>query len=261
MDYIICIPSYKRAKICREKTLHTLQNNKIDSKKIYVYVADKEEFDLYAETLDENTYNEIMIGIKGLVQQRQFIEAQWNENQPLVFIDDDVSSVDLSLTTHDSLDLFIKSAFSECVENKSFIWGIYPVFNPFFRKKIKAMMTTALNYICGAFYGIINRPKKEELQLILSAENGHKEDVERTLKYFITDGIVLRFNKIGFETKYYGTDGGGLGRFKDRLAPMMETSHKLKEKYGDYGKVKTRKNGMTEIVLLKIPKYGGILPC
>ena len=112
-------------------------------------------------------------------------------------------------------------------------------------------MTTCLNYIVGAFYGIINRPEMKSLDLTITKSNGQKEDVERTLKYFLADGKVIRFNKIGFETKYYGKEGG-LGRFEDRLKPMKEASEKLEKKYGKYGSIKTRENGMTEFVLRKI---------
>jgi hypothetical protein len=112
-------------------------------------------------------------------------------------------------------------------------------------------MTTDLNYIVGAFYGVINRPQMKSLDLVITKANGQKEDVERTLKYFLADGKVIRFNKIGFETKYYGKEGG-LGRFEDRLKPMKEASMALEKKYGKYGYIKTRGNGMTEFVLRKI---------
>ena len=113
-------------------------------------------------------------------------------------------------------------------------------------------MTTELNYIVGAFYGIINRPKLKSIQLTITKENGQKEDVERTIKYFIEDGIVLRFNKIGFTTKYYGKEGG-LGRFEERLKPMKDACKRLEDKYSEYGYTKVRGNGMAEFVLRKIP--------
>ena len=253
-DYIICIPSYKRAVVCKERTLTALNKNNIDPKKIYVYVANKEDYELYKNTLDAKTYNTLVIGKKGLVPQRQFITNQWPANKHIVFLDDDVESIDLSLSSEfkkHNLDYFIKYAFSECVKYKSFIWGVYAVFNPFFRKARKEM-TTDLNYIVGAFYGIINRPALKAIQLTITKENGQKEDVERTLKYFLHDGIVLRFNKIGFVTKYYGKEGG-LGRFEDRIKPMLEASKKLKAKYGAYGEIKVRGNGMAEFVLKKVP--------
>jgi hypothetical protein len=218
-----------------------------------VYVANKEDYELYKNTLDPKTYNKLVIGKKGLVPQRQFISNQWPANKHIVFLDDDVESIDLSLSSEfkkHNLDYFIKYAFSECVKNKSYIWGVYAVFNPFFRKARKDM-TTDLNYIVGAFYGIINRPNLKAIQLTITKENGQKEDVERTLKYFLHDGIVLRFNKIGFVTKYYGKEGG-LGRFEDRIKPMLEASKKLKAKYGDYGEIKMRGNGMAEFVLKKV---------
>ena len=253
-DYILCIPSYKRSQVCKERTLNTLHKNHIDPKKIYVYVANKEDYELYKTTLDPKTYNKLIIGKKGLVPQRQFISNQWPANKHIVFLDDDVESIDLSLSAEfkkHNLDYFIKYAFSECVKYKSYIWGVYAVFNPFFRKARKEM-TTDLNYIVGAFYGIINRPNLKAIQLTITKENGQKEDVERTLKYFLHDGIVLRFNKIGFVTKYYGKEGG-LGRFEDRIKPMLEASKKLKAKYGAYGEIKMRGNGMAEFVLKKVP--------
>lgn len=244
MDYIVCIPSYKRAKICNDKTLNTLRS--LDPAKIYVYVADEAEYDVYKSVLDSTAYNELRIGVKGLVQQRQLMSEQWPLNQHIVFLDDDVESIDLSISPFTSLDELIKHAFSECIKQKAYIWGVYPVYNPFFRKA-RPEVSTGLNYIIGAFYGIINRPTCREIKWTLSQDNPMKEDVERTLKYFLLDGIMLRFNKIGFRTKYYGKEGG-LGNFKDRLEPARLASEKLKELYPEYGNIRTRKNGMTEFV-------------
>lgn len=253
-DYIICIPSYNRSNICNEKTLNTLNKNNIDSHKIYVYVANKEEYDIYKSTLNTSFYNKLIIGKKGIVQQRQFINEQWPENKHIVFLDDDIESIDRSLSPkfkNRNLDYFIKEAFKECEKNNSFIWGVYAVFNPFFRKDTPEI-STDLKFIVGAFYAIINRPNLKNIQLTLSVESGQKDDVERTIKYFINDGIVIRFNRIGFKTKYFGKEGG-LGRFEERLKPNLEVTKKLEETYPEYGYIKFRKNGMAEFVLRKNP--------
>jgi hypothetical protein len=251
-DYVVCIPSYKRAELCNEKTLSTLNKMKIPSDKIYVYVADKEEYEQYKEVLNPKLYNKLITGIKGLVPQRQFIMEQWPEGKHIVFFDDDVASIDLKMSKFKSksLDFFFREAFNESKKQKSFIWGVYPVFNPFFRKA-REEISTCLNYIVGAFYGIINRPKLKSIQLTLTKENGQKEDVERTIKYFVEDGIVVRFNRVGFVTKYYGKEGG-LGTFEARLKPMLEASQKLKKEFPEYGEISTKKNGMTEFRLKKI---------
>ena len=258
-DYVICIPSYKRSKICNDKTLTILHKYKIDSKKIFVYVADKEDSDLYKKTINPDFYNKLVIGKKGLVSQRQFIMENWPNGKHIVFFDDDIESIDISISPrfkNHNLDYFMREAFDECEKNSSYIWGVYAVFNPFFRKT-KSEMSTDLKYIVGAFYGIINRPTLKSIQLTITKENGQKEDVERSLKYFINDGIVIRFNKIGFNTKYYGKEGG-LGRFEERLQPMKEACKKLEKKYSKYGHTKVRKNGMSEFVLMKIPKMSVI---
>ena len=169
---------------------------------------------------------EILLWEKGLIQQRSFIQKYYKEGQKILFLDDDVESVDLSLSTmfkNNTLSQFVNKAFEICKENESNIWGIYPVFNPFFREP-KKEITLSLKYIVGAFYGIINQPENRNLSLTLTKKfNGQKEDVERTIKYFIQDGVVVRFNKIGFTTKYYGKSGG-LGTFDERLSPMRQAS-------------------------------------
>ena len=254
-DYIIAIPSYKRAEVCNSKTLRMLKHNKIPANKINVYVANKEEYGIYKDTLDPEMYGKLIVGIKGLVPQRQFIINQFPQGKHIIFFDDDIESIDLSLSplfkTH-SLDFFFKDAFEKTKEMNAYIWGVYPVFNPFFRKP-REEISTCLNYIVGAFYGIINRPQNSKIKLVLTKENGQKEDVERTIRYFKEDGIVVRFNKIGFVTKYYGKTGG-LGTFEERLKPMLEASQRLKKEFPEYGEISTKKkNGMTEFRLKKIP--------
>ena len=256
-DYIVAIPSYKRAEVCRDKTLAMLKHNKIPASKIYVYVANKEEYDEYIKVIDKGSYNKLVVGIKGLVPQRQFIMSKWPNGKHIVFFDDDVAKIDLTLSTMfkgKPLDHFFKTAFEECKKQHSFICGVYAVFNPFFRKG-RSEISTCLNYIVGAFYGIINRPKLDAIKLTITKENGQKEDVERSLKYFIHDNIVVRFNRVGFQTIYYNRHGG-LGTFEDRLKPMREASQKLLKAYPEYGSISTKSTGMTEFKLKKIPsKY------
>ena len=257
MDYVVCIPSYKRAKICQERTLKTLARHGIEAGKIIVYVANQAEHDEYVAKLEPNIYSKIIIGEIGLVQQRQFIEAQHPDGTYIVFMDDDIDEIDLSLSPSfatGTLNHFICEAFKNCVNADAYIWGVNPVYNPFFRaaseqRKQSPELTTDLKYIVGAFYGMINRPNLSKIKLSITNENGQKEDVERSIRYFINDGKLVRFNLIAFKTKYYGTDGGGLGKFKDRLEPMRLASERLLKEFPAYGSIKTRKTGMTEFVL------------
>ena len=262
-DYIICIPSYKRAKLCQEKTLSFLHSNKIPKNRIHVYVANHEELETYLATLNKNYYGKLIQGVIGLKNQREYIQKSFPEGKPIVFLDDDISKVDFSLSglfKGKSLDFFFKEAFRITKSEEANIWGIYPVYNPFFRKA-RPEITTDLRYIVGAFYGQFNVKGVCSKALQLSMDQ--KEDVERTILQFIQFGKVIRFNRIGFQTKYYNPDGSGLGTFEARLKPMLESSKKLFVRFPEYGYIKTRKNGMTEFVLrpLKIPISNNKIVC
>ena len=245
MDYVIAIPSYKRAKTIR--TLYTLFNHKIDKKKINLFIVE-EEYDEYKNEPVSVLCNELIIGVKGLSQQREFITQYYPENTNIVCLDDDLEQISRE-TVDFCLDDFLQNAFKQCREQNAFIWGVYPVWNPFYRQTKED--TTCLNFICGAMYGIINRPQLQTIKHSLTSDS--KEDIERSIKYFINDGIVLRFNKVGFKTKFYGK--GGIGSFEDRLQPSLNDCEILLVNYPEFGKIKTRKNMMTEYVLNKIPSH------
>jgi len=233
----IVIPSYKRSNKLKNETLNTLNRFGVEKNIINIFVVD-EEYDEYKSINQE--YN-IIIGEKGLVDQRRFIENYFNEGDLLLFLDDDITDFDL---LGKNFNDFILEGFRECIKLNSYIFSIYPVWNKYFREKQK-YMTTCLNYCIGAFYGIINRKDK------IVSNSDQKEDVERSIKYFIEDGIVIRFNQIGFKTKYYSV--GGMGSLKDRTNDIMNQVEKLCELYPSYGKRKIRKNGIHEFVLNKLP--------
>lgn len=246
MTYKIAIPSYKRSLLCNNQTLKMLNENKINPSLIYVFVIEQ-ELDDYATNLNPTWYNAIVVGQKGIGNQRQFIRDYFNDGEYVISLDDDIKSVDLSLTEYVKLDDFFNDAFIECVKQKSFIWGVYPVDNKFYREKQKPL-SNCLNFIVGAFYGFINRPKCNQLCLHVGDE---KEDIEQSILYFKKDGIVLRFNRIGFKTKYYNSVGG-LGGLKDRIYDAKINAEIIEAMYPNYGKIKVRKNGVYEFTLKKL---------
>jgi hypothetical protein len=114
--------------------------------------------------------------------------------------------------------------------------------------KTREEVSTCLNFIVGALYGFVNRPKLKSIGVTLTKV---KEDVEASIRYFKQDGVVVRFNRVGFATKYYGCTGG-TGTFEARLKPSLEASRALKKAFPQYGDIWTRKNGMTEFRLKKL---------
>jgi hypothetical protein len=212
-------------------------------------VAEEEE--AYATDLNPEWYGSLVVGVKGLVAQRQFITDHHPTGTHIISLDDDIEGLDLSLTAYQTADEFFKDAFNTCEKEKAFLWSVYPVFNPYFRKERKPV-TTDISFAIGAFFGYICRPNDPELMTPLSP-SGNKEDVERSIRFYLKDGKVVRFNRIGFKTKYYGADGGGLGTFKDRVETMKENAIALNEAFPDFTRIKVRKNGMYEVVLRPAP--------
>ena len=238
---MLCIPSYQRANTCLKKTIATLERH--DLKQATVFVV-AEEYDEYRALMPE--WVVVSIGVKGLVQQRKFIMEQYPENTNIVYMDDDLEEIDLSMTSY-TLKEFIEMAFKMCRQSGSFIWGVYPVWNSFFRKS-KQDVSKCLNFCIGCFYGIINR-HDHDLNIVISKQ-GNKEDVERSIRYFIKDGIVLRFNKVGVKTKFFSM--GGIGIKKERMDEIQKETMELAKAFKEYGTVKIRKDGRHEFVLRKI---------
>ena len=105
-----------------------------------MYAANAEEHDKYKRVLNPDLYRIITVGVIGLVPQCQYIMEQFPTGTYIVLIDDDIDSVDLSLSSKfkdESLDHFFTQAFTITADHNAFIWGLYPVFNPYFRSSLE----------------------------------------------------------------------------------------------------------------------------
>jgi len=253
MNFVIAIPSYDRADIISSKTLNTLKTGSIPAEKIYIFVADKEDYNKYKKNIDKTLYNKLVIGKKGLVPQREFITNYFDEGQYIISLDDDIDKIsikkgllktDKELEEVTDLPTMFNNAYETLIENKAFLWGVAPVHNSFF---LYNKMTTDLKFICGAFFGYINR-KSDDLKFKYGA---NKEDTERTLRYFKKDGTVVRFNNVAFKTNFYAK--GGINSFEggkqQRLINSKLNVEQLSEEFPEYGKIKVRSNGIYEFKL------------
>ena len=88
-EYIIAIPSYKRAETLRDKTLATLKEHGIPANRIHVFVATPEEKERYGATLEAGTYGQLIVAIPGMAAVRNFITGYYPVGQRIVNIDDD----------------------------------------------------------------------------------------------------------------------------------------------------------------------------
>ena len=93
IDYKIVVPTFKRYDTFKNKTFKLLLDYKIPAKNIYIFVANNEEKKLYEKVLDKSKYNKIVVGKKGLRNQRNFISDYFNENDYLIQLDDDLDGL------------------------------------------------------------------------------------------------------------------------------------------------------------------------
>lgn len=235
----IAIPSYKRHKYLGDKTLKTLHNFGYEIKDIDIFVGNDEEYELYKSEYPE--YN-IIVGVVGMRQIREFIFNYYDEGTHVLSLDDDIIDIKMKnpneyekscLVKLDNLKEIIDKGFKQCIENNTILWGIYPCDNHGFMKN---NITTHLAFCVGWMWGCII--DKECLKLNIS----QYEDYERTVKVFKKYGKVIRLNNICAKTKYNNNIGGMCD--DNRINIMKRDLEILKELYSDYIIIKTKKSSV-----------------
>ena len=193
MDYIIAIPSYQRANSLKVHKLRVLEENLIDKSKIYIFVANDEEYKQYKEV---NPEYKIIIGVLGLRDQRNFISNYFPQGYNIISIDDDIEGFykkeNDNLILIKDLDTIFINGFLDIINSDYKLFGFYPVLNKLFMKET---ITDDLRFIIGSCFGYINSG--------ININVHEKQDYENSLLYYLRDNGVLRYNYISMKTKYY----------------------------------------------------------
>ena len=129
-NYIIAIPSYNRYDIISNKTLKTLYEGNVSKNKIFIFVANKEQYKLYEENVDNKLYHKIIIGKLGITNQRIFISKYFPIGQYIVSFDDDIEEVSKlrgkdKLVRIKDLNQFFIEAYQLMRETGLYIWLFY----------------------------------------------------------------------------------------------------------------------------------------
>jgi len=243
-DFVVAIPSYDRAKELKKKTLKMLEENKINKSIITVFVANAEQKKIYETEI--GTDYKIVIGVKGMVNIRNFITNYYPSKKKILSCDDDITRIvegnseGKSVKTVTNLKTLAEKGFKLCNDNNFHLWGLHPSNNP---RSLKSSnkITEDLKYIPGGLYGVINDKS------LLSTIN-YAEDFEKSIKYYIKYGGVIRFNNYSAFTTLY-TPGGNESAGRT-LTTEDRDKKKLANKYPKYAETYTRPNGRTEIRLL-----------
>ena len=246
-NYVVAIPTYNRVYEIIKKTLNTLKDGGVNKNKIYLFVANKSQYELYEKNVPKNLYHKIVVGKKGITNQRIFISNYFNEGQYVISIDDDVEEFELlngqKLVKLKDVNNFFIDAYKLMKKKHLYIWGIYPVRNPFFMYN---EVTFDLRFIIGVTFGFITRHEKK-LRMSIKAET--KEDYEQTILYYLKDGGVIRFNNITTKTKFNAPGGLGTNRFERN----KNAAEYLTKKYPEIVTRKDRSDRTPEVKLAKLP--------
>ena len=221
----IAVPSYNRAQMFKEKTYALLKRHDLlKSTTVFVVEGQEEEYKLPGI--------KVVVGVKGLTNQRQFIYNYYKEGTHILQMDDDVDSIIDSKKGEEPMKQLIINGFNVAVKEGCRMWGIYPIANPFF---FKNGYSTDLKFVCGPFFGLIKKGATNSIP----EECSYKEDYYRTCWYYKEDKKIVRFNDVAVKTKFYKNKGGLYeGRSLDGIKKAAEL---VKEAFPEYVKLHTRK--------------------
>ena len=253
MDFIIAIPSYNRAKELNDKTLITLKEGGIPPEKINIFVANASEELVYKYILNKENYNKIIIGELGIRNQRIFISKYFPEYTHIVSCDDDIeaflkpyeglNNYNKKLDKIEDLNKLFNNTFELLRTENLYLAGFVGHTNDFW---LNPGYSTNLKFIIGVCHMYINRHEED---LYPSEECEVKEDYEQSIKFYLKDKGIIRFNDICFKTKYNEPGGVGVDRF-DRMKKAQEY---LCKTYPFICKAKFRKDGTPEVNLSGFP--------
>jgi len=241
MNFRVAIPSISRAETITKKTLNYLKQTDIDMSKVDIFLSNPNEEQAYRENLKSYPVNIIVSNTKHVNTQRNFIVDYYQEDELILGIDDDIDLVAMKVDDKNTIQLnslieFVENAFAISLDKKIDMWGVNPVINPYFMKN---NVTFNLKYIVACFYGWRNN-HDEKAYVSTNPEYG-KEDFERSIRYYMADGGVTRFNYVAPKTKYY-SEKGGIQNY--RTVEYEETAVKwLLETFPMYCKRNTKSKG------------------
>ena len=233
---ICVIPTYNRYASISSKTLAYLKSAGFPSDKITLFVSDIEQEKLYSGTVPRELYGTIEVGVKGLMEQRNFITQFYPEDTILISMDDDIKSIDLPTLSFQGLVQMALERLRTAGGTKGGLFGVLPNDDA---RRYSDKTTTHLTFILGAFY--IFRNHKD-----IISHTSVKEDYERSILYFQKYGEVYRYRGGGVQTTYQKGKGGQSST--DRVKREEEEVLYLLKTYPGYLKRKDKK-GNPDVLL------------
>lgn len=195
----VAIMSHNRHHTIGSKTLALLDKENFEPSRVTIFVHDKHQKKLYEDYNDSKW--KVVVGATTYTDQYNHIINHYDEGTEVLFFDDDINGFMLHPEAEEGykgMKDFAQTAFKENQKVGCYLWGLYPSANKFF---LQNTVTYNLNLIIGQFYGMIIRHGNWITVPM-------KTDYELTIKHFLRDGMVCRYNWIASQSKVYSGKGG-----------------------------------------------------
>lgn len=238
----VAIPSSNRVAKLTETTLPLLLDGGVPAHMITVFVPDAGQAAEYVAAVGGlGVQVQYGHGI-GMREARNAIARAYATGTRLVQIDDDIKGI-FRHAGPKTLDpvVDVDALFSECAaEAGGSLWCVYPVPNPFFMHADR--VRRGLWYAEGCLFGYTVRNDETELVTV-----DDKEDFERSIRFYLRDGEVVRFDSITFRTRFYKEPGGMQDyRTEDTI---RQGAQSLEALYPGLAKARLAKSGRWEVRL------------
>lgn len=215
-NFRVVIISYRRPDTIIEKTLNMLERYGIPSRLIDIWVANREEYEIYKEKVPSNLYNKLYIGEKGAYNARNCVRNYYPDNQLLLNLDDDIEEIlllrngELTPVGHNLIKL-TKLAYKLMKKEGAKLCGLYAVNNAYFMSNT---YSSGLYFCVAAAYWTLNDKSPE-----LDATLPEKDDYQTIIHHYLKYKKVIRLNNATIKTNYYkGAGGMTEDRTEERIA-------------------------------------------
>lgn len=223
-DFVVAVRTYKRYTGFISKTYQMLkENNLLD--RLYIFVANEEEKQLYLEALADKEYKELIVGVPGCAEVANFIVNYFPVGKPIVFLDDDLirffdfDSKGVANRKSTNLKDYLLDGFKTLEETGTNGFSFSYISNKLWLKG-KPFKEFRPWQMSGSCFCCFNDPE----MLTVANKSSHCEDSVRTVQVLEKYGGVLLYWWAGFET-YYCRDPGGIQATGDRDDTKATTEH------------------------------------
>eukprot|EP00928_Gymnodinium_smaydae_P008986 TRINITY_DN13317_c0_g1_i1.p1 TRINITY_DN13317_c0_g1~~TRINITY_DN13317_c0_g1_i1.p1 ORF type:complete len:807 (-),score=128.16 TRINITY_DN13317_c0_g1_i1:278-2431(-) len=236
--WVICIRTYGRSGLAdaaapvrnlkglKELTLAALEDAGLSERpelrrRVHIFVAhDDPHFTSgrYEKALGPAWASRIVVGVRGADRQVRFIEECFCPGQHVIVCDDNLlwlrrfaGNYDIRELWKDELEELFQRASNEMVKKGAHLWGISPTHNARFMK-CASECRTCLGLVYGAFFGFLCLHEPS-----LYTQFGQvKDDLERTLRYWQRDRVLVRFGHFACRKNHkpgsFGAKKGGISQ-------------------------------------------------